>query len=448
VVLACVACAGTRAGKPGVESLLTESRAAIVGLDFQRAQELAEEAERLYPDSKPAKSWAEQLREGAGPWRPPEPSQPAPGPGPSVVPGALLFVSGPSLPLMEKPTASGEALDSLPLGAAVSVLAVEGSWARVTRVRLMSGLLTSGAPPRWHTLPPDSPGEMAVGYLSARFLESTPVDPSALRRQVRTLLDAGFREEALAAMERLIVAEPGDRELARELHRLALELERIPAAVRAARTFHEERPPVEELSLAPSLLYGCRGDVLAAEVQSEATANTEATDACVSDVDVRPVKNVLSLAVCSTADGLTEEEQEARGQVIAEAHERMERDRIRHAEEQEAYEARLSKLRERYPQGPYLDELRLPYVAPGDTLEVCWQVPRYEDAFFGAVLAPDTRAAVDFVRRREAAQAEVVDNPRSSERRQLEEAVEAISAELPHVQLSTAFEPNCNLDCY
>jgi len=494
LALASMACAGAKAGKPGVESLLAESRAALVAMEPGQALELAEQAERLYPDSKSAKSWAAQLREGDGPWRPPGPSQPAPAPGPHVVPGALLFVSAPALPLMQKPAASGKGLDSLPLNAAVSVLAVEGNWARVTRIKTLSGLLTPGAPPRWHGVAPDSPGDTPVGYVPARFLEPAPVDPGALRKQVRALLDAGSRHQALAAMERLLTAEPGDRELARELHRLALELEHIPAAARAAWTFYEERSSDPSLSLAPVLLYGCRGNVQAAEAQSEAEADSEAPDACVADVDVTPVKPELSLAVCSSPEGLSDEEQLVRN---TDAQERTERERIRYVQEQEAYEARLSKLRERYPQGPYLcvlvshtgeraswnvpvqlyfmpafgaqcstagdepefeagpevsklvlDELRLPYVAPGDALEVCRQVPRYEDAFFGAVAAPDVKAAKDFIRRREAAQAEVLDNPRSRQRRQLKEAVEAISSELPHVQLSTAFAPNCNLDCY
>jgi hypothetical protein len=318
--------------------------------------------------------------------------------------------------------------------------------------------------------------------VDARFLEATPVDLSALRQRVRTLLASGSREEALQGMELLLFAEPWDTELPGELHRLALELERIPAAVRAARTASEEAPPPEPPSLEVSLLYGCRGNVLTAEVHAEAQAEAGTAEACVMEVDITPPRGVVSIADCSFANPQDEEERAWRARVVAEAFERMERDQERYDTERKAYGERLDRLRELYPQGPFLcvtvtqtgerarwnlpvqlysmpaggtecstaeevpdteasplveklllDELRVPYLMPGDAVVVCRKEAHYEELFYGAVLAPDAQTAADFVRRRE---------------QQQEQPLQEISGELPHVRLDTASPPDCNLSCY
>ncbi|MFY0572831.1 hypothetical protein ACN28E_54625 [Archangium lansingense] len=505
--VACVSGSGLRgASEPTVQELLSRSRAALTRRDWMTAQELAGEASRLAPNSEPARQWSELLLDASSSSVPPglrvpsttESPRPPLAPVPHVSAGALLYVGVPSLPLVDPPASDSEVPRALALNSAVTVLGVEGGWARVRQVEV-SGLLSQGEQPRWSAVPSDPADPVVEGYVEARFLEPVPVDVGALRQRVRTLLAAGSREDALEAMEYVVFAEPWDLELASALHRLALELERLPVAAWAAWTASRQEPVPRLLDVGVTLLYGCRGDVLRADVYLESDVGTEENlalaEVCVGEVDITPPEDALSLANCGDLNPASEDS-EAR---VSEALQRQEADAARYQAELRAYQERLARLRKLHPQGPFLcaivtnpsetarwsaplqlfsmpavdgecstagdvpnvesfpdvgglrvDALRVPYVAPGATELVCLKAPRYEQMFYGAVLAPDAEAARDFVRRLGTALvAYSEEGPSGTERSsELHHELETLAGELPHATVDTKFPLSCNLGCF
>ncbi len=509
--------------KPAHAALRAECLAALARLDVDRAQALAEAMSDLYEDALASDLWRVLLGTESG-WQPEELTAPPgelPASGAHVVPGATLYVGAPQLPRTKTRNLTAEADAWLPINTAVLVLDVDGGWARVQAAQPVtrSAVVGRDGKARWRVRLAESELEEAerpeVGYVLARYLEPAPVDPPVLRERARGLREAGSGAEALALLERASAADPWERETQREVLTLAVALERLLPAGRAAMVLAEPEPAPEVVHIEEegvtediavpvrpealpvlgeaTLHYGCRGDPTRAEVWEESRlelvldleegeAGALPTDACVTAVNAQPPSPPPLYADCVgiPASDMKEEMAEdwaRKNQEAKEARQRYE------AEEFPAYTARLDRLRERFPQGPYVcvaiqnpgplarvnlrvqhyalpvaqedtcevtvrsfratdalqvGEVVVPFLEPYSSAQLCVEVASYENVQYGAVLAPDVTAAGRFVTRL----AEAEDQERFSEK------ARALSSLLPHVSVSALFPEECNHACY
>jgi tetratricopeptide (TPR) repeat protein len=509
------------AHKPAMLALLAECRAALARLDVERAQALAQAVSDLY-EHGPALDLVMVLLGAETGWQPEEftsPSGELRAPGAHVVPGATVYVGAPELPRVKTRDVTQEPDVMLPINTPVLVLDVDGGWARVQEVPSprWDGVIQRDGTPEWRAR--SGSGELEdgerpeVGYVLAHYLEPAPVDPRALREQARALREAGSGAQALALLERAHAAEPWERETQREVLAQALELDGLVLAGRAAVAL--SRPgaepevvrfeaegvtedlvvparPEETPVLKVRLLYGCRGDVTRAEALEESTVGEEdpdagnfLADACITAVDAQPPEEPPAYADCTGLgmDYQDEQMQEERERKDREAEE------LRRKYEEEtlpAFKARLTRLRERFPQGPFfcvdienpaplarvnlrvqyselpllqedvcevtartvrgteslrVGEFVVPYLAPGASTGVCIEVSAYENVEYGAMLAPDVKAAAAFVHRLAVAQDDVLGRYPS-------EVTQALASLLPYESVTAEFPETCNHACY
>jgi hypothetical protein len=255
----------------------------------------------------------------------------------------------------------------------------------------------------------------------------------------------------------------------------------------------------ETPQLETALYYGCGGDVLAAEVfeeqdaavQEELENGTSAlpVDVCVRAVDAAPPQPPPRHVACPELAGFSEEEDTPARRAALDREEAEARKQYEEVLRPE-YERRLKRLRERFPQGPYfcvsvsnpaprarvnlrvqyyglpaveeacespskrpqratdplrVGEVMVPYLASGAKAELCIEVPRYEGMLYGAVLAPDVKAAEVFVRRLAWVRELMEESP---DEMTYVEYLDALSSLLPHEVSSTEFLRECSETCY
>ncbi len=515
---------------PPVERLWAECHAALERENDERARQLGQVARELYPEDARTLALATVLGLDEGEWMPPELSSPGselPAPGTHVTPGATLHVGAPSLPLLKRRVVAGLAPESwLPINTPVLVLDVGGGWARVReafpgepRARVGREGSTRWRS-RFHEPVEDDVPVGREGYVVARYLEASPVDPRALRALARSPRRKGSREEVLGLLVQASAAEPWNRDTQREAFEWALGLKRAGSRSHPARVLPVRAEAVQVLleglaeeafggpakapetpQLETALYYGCGGDVLAAEVFEEQDAVVQdalgngasvlPVDVCVRAVDAAPPPPPpppRHVACPELAKFSEDEDPPARRAALdrEEAAARRQYEEVLRPE----FERRLKRLREHFPQGPYFcvsvsnpaprprvnlrvqyyalpaveeacgspskrpqratDSLRVgevvvPYLASGAKAELCIEVPRYEGMLYGAVLAPDVKAAEVFVRRLAWVRELMEESP---EEMTYVEYLDALSSLLPHEVLSTAVERECPETCY
>lgn len=501
--------------RPAVVVLLAESREQLARLDVDRARALAEAAAFLYPDFEAAQAFVEALDVGDGVWRPPEyaaPPEALPRPGAHVTPGATVYVGTPTLPLTERRGLSEGAQEMLSIHTPLLVLDVNGGWARVRKMLPPSrlGILGRDGTLQWKVKPPEDGYDaqsaeegLARGFVLAHYLEAAPVDMEALRERARGLLRAGARAEALELLAQVAAAEPWNTEVRQEVLGLALALDRVDVATRAAWELAElrkQRAGMEAaaqeasgaLELAVKLRFGCRGDLARAkEVEagdSELETGSVPADGCLSHVDVEPPEPPPVYTHCDATpeSELSEEDRERRDGLDAQQREaRAKYD----AELRPAFEQKLKHLRGLFPDGPYfcvtlhntsdrtrvdvrvqysarpvskvetcegeqkveaagvsalrVSELVVPYLEADAEAEVCIEVSRYEDMEYAAMLAPEVKAADALARKLALSRDEALAQGSTDS-----EEVQALLAQVPRAEASVEVPVACGHVCY
>lgn len=372
---------------PPVERLLAEARAALEGRELERVQKLAWAARELYAGDARTLALVRALRLSEDEWMPPElvsPGAELPAPGAHVTPGASLYVGSPLLPLFKRRSTAGAAPQSwLAINTAVLVLDVAGGWARVreTLPAEQAALVGRDGAVQWRSWPKEfEEQEAREGYVVARYLEDSPVDPRALRALARSPRTKDSPEETLALLERAFAAEPWNEEVRLDAFEWALK-RKLAARLPPSAPLPVRADAVEVLMEGPSLAreafgvpadapevpgleavlyYGCGGDVLRAGVLSEQDAVLQeelangtsglSADMCLKDVDAAPPQPPPRHLACPEISGEedTPEHRAALDREEAEARKQYE------TKLRPEFEARLKQLREHFPQGPYL----------------------------------------------------------------------------------------------
>jgi hypothetical protein len=268
----------------------------------------------------------------------PPPSAPPPSGAPDLPPEA--FVSASVLTLRSAPSATAEALATVPIGAKVQVLAQDGAFAKVraeSAVRPMRVLVLAAGDEGY--VVPAASSSPVEGFASAMFLAPSPPDAAALAKQA----ESGDAAARVTALERLAAVERQPATWAR-LAQAAFDLGKCGVAANAARQIARGQKVLGGYALeALTLFYRCRGEVTRAVtlVPTDKQLRTRKLprDACVN-VDPQP-----DCGFCPLEYDDPEGRAAQRAQAAAEKREA-------------AFSARMEAISELFPLGPFL-RLRL-----------------------------------------------------------------------------------------
>jgi hypothetical protein len=161
---------------------------------------------------------------------PPEPKMLTVKPGPAYVGVARLRVR-------QTASASGKKVRELPMGAAVSVVKVEGEWAEVT-----------------------AEGKNKGGFVAAHYLRATPVTTEALKQEAAALEADGQADPALRAYERVLAWAPGLDDVQQKVAALAIASRQYGPAVRVALKKPDVKVPP---GAARPVAHGCDAEIMA-----------------------------------------------------------------------------------------------------------------------------------------------------------------------------------------